>query len=110
MLNSARAYHANRWEVFAAKFFPYHTPFLTKRQRVRIRSYFRNRWRKRLNKMLVSLIEGTYADNHLKDLNLKWSIEDYEWEVATDFNKYKGENNEWKRKDTSSSSATLTAH
>lgn len=83
MLNSARAYHANRWETFAAKFFPYQIPFLTKRQRVRIRSYFRNRWRKRLGKLLTSLMEGVYADNHLKELNLKWSIEDYEWEVVT---------------------------
>lgn len=83
MLNSARAYHANRWELLAAKFFPYHTPFLTKRQRVRIRSYFRNRWRKRLGKMLVSLMDGVYADNISKELNLKWSIEDYEWEVIT---------------------------
>lgn len=83
MLNSARAYHANRWEVFAAKFFPYHTPFLTKRQRVRIRSYFRNRWRKRLGKMLVSLMTVDYADSYLKELNLKWSIEDYEWEIIT---------------------------
>ena len=83
MLNSARAYHANRWEVFAAEFFPYRIPFLTKRQRVRIRNYFRNRWRKRLGKLLASLMEVDYAGNFPKDLNLKWSIEDYEWEVIT---------------------------
>lgn len=83
MLNNAIAYHANRWEVFAAKFFPYRTPFLTKRQRVRIRSYFRNRWRKRLGKLMVSLMKVDYVGNFPKELNLKWSIEDYEWEVIT---------------------------
>lgn len=98
MLNNAIAYHANRWEVFAAKFFPYRIPFLTKRQRVRIRSYFRNRWRKRLGKMLVSLMGCTYADFHPNELNLKWSIEDYEWEVITDFNRYKGETTNGKEK------------
>ena len=74
-------YAPKNWEIFAAKFFPYYIPFLTKRQRVRIRSYFRNRWKTRLNNMLTSLLKINYANNIPKDL--KWSIEDYEWEVIT---------------------------
>lgn len=72
-------YKSSKFERILAKIIPYHFPFLSKRKRVTIRRYFRNRWKTRLNNDLVNAL----LDGHIVEPSdrISWTNEDWEWNV-----------------------------
>ena len=82
MLSEHVTFKANRLEILLSKTIPYIIPFITIRKRVCIRSFFRDRWRKRLCKEMASLLNGLYADKPIK----VWTTdEEYEWTVKRNY-------------------------
>lgn len=78
-LNSCIVYKANRFEIFASKFFPYHIPFISKRKRVKIKNFFKYRYKARLMNELVSQLRKAYINNIPNIVETDWT--DWEWEV-----------------------------
>ena len=82
-LNNCIVYRANKFEAIASKIFPYYIPFLSKRCRVKIRRYWRNRWRRRLSDDLCSLLKTTYSKELPKQTGEVKQC-DWEWEIVAD--------------------------
>lgn len=79
-LNNCIVYKANSFEKFASRFFPYHIPFISKRTRIKIKNYFKYRFKKRLMKDLVEQLKTCYISKvPLEITKIHW--EDWEWEV-----------------------------
>ena len=76
---SCIVYKANRFELFASKFFPYHIPFISKRKRVKIKNFFKYRYKVRLMNDLVSQLRKAYINNIPNIVETDWT--DWEWEV-----------------------------
>jgi len=74
-------YRPTKLEKLFSKVIPYYMPFLTKRKRVKIRNYWRNRYKKRLMSDLTNALQA-----YKEQLNLPLTLPsidetDYEWEV-----------------------------
>lgn len=76
---SCIVYRATRFEIFASKFFPYHIPFISKRSRVKIKNFFKYRYKARLMNDLVSQLKKAYINNIPNIVETDWT--DWEWEV-----------------------------
>ena len=74
-------YRANKFEIFASKFFPYHIPFISKRSRVKIKNFFKYRYKARLMNDLVSQLRKAYINNIPNTVETDWT--DWEWEVIS---------------------------
>ena len=79
VLNNCIVYKASPFEEFASRFFPYHIPFISKRKLVKIRNYFKHRYKRRLMNDLVSQLRGIYM-NKTPDFT-ETDLTDWEWEV-----------------------------
>lgn len=89
MLNNCIVYKASKWERLAAKILPYYIPFINKRKRVKIRQYWRNRWRRKLHGDLCKVL----SEIRLKGLpeptkEIKWCDWEWEWEITANNNSY----------------------
>lgn len=88
MLNNCLVYRASKWEKFAAKFFPYHLPFINKRKRVNIRNYFRYRYKARFMNDMVNQLKGVYVNKlpeSTKEIKWDdWEWNDWEWEIVNE--------------------------
>lgn len=78
-MNSCIVYMATRFEIFASKFFPYHIPFISKRSRVKIKNFFKYRYKARLMNDLVSQLRKACINNIPNIVETDWT--DWEWEV-----------------------------
>lgn len=78
-LNNCIVYRASPFEIFASKFFPYHIPFISKRKRVKIKNYFKYRYKARLHKDIVSQLRKAYINN-IPNI-VETDLTDWEWEV-----------------------------
>lgn len=78
-LNNCIVYKASPFEKFASRFFPYHIPFISKRKRVKIRNYFKYRYKIRLMNDLVLQLKEAYIDKIPDTVETDWT--DWEWEV-----------------------------
>lgn len=77
MLNNCIVYKASKWEILASKILPYYIPFISKRKRVIIRKYWRNRWRRKLHNDLCKVLSKPCLQGLLKPTKeIKW----YDWE------------------------------
>ena len=75
-------YKTTKLEKLLSKILPYYIPFLTKRKRVKIRSFWRNRYKNRLMSDLNNVLQEAYKEQ----LNLPLTSHsinetDCEWEV-----------------------------
>ena len=72
-------YRSTKLEKLLSKIIPYYIPFLTKRKRVKIRKYWRNRYKNRLMTVLNNALLELY--NEQLNQQLAWpSIDETEWE------------------------------
>lgn len=78
ILLNCKVYKSSKFERILAKIIPYHFPFLSKRKRVIIRRYFRNRWKTRCNNDIVKALDGHIAEPPDR---ISWTNEDWEWDV-----------------------------
>ena len=80
-----KCYSATWLELLLARTLPYCLPFISRRTRVRLRLYFRNRWRMRLSKDVISVLLQ-YEPSGLDKPTGKifWDGDDWEWEVIND--------------------------
>ena len=76
-LQCYKVYKASKFEKFLSKFIPYYFPFLSKRKRVKIRKYWRNRWKSRLNNDLIKAL----PKNSLLPPSEKIYWDEWEWEI-----------------------------
>lgn len=75
-------YRQTRLDKFLSSFIPYHIPLISKRQRVRYRRFFKNRWRKKLMNDMTKVLKDASLNGY--DYETKGFIEwDYEWEVIS---------------------------
>ena len=76
-------FKASWYETAMSVLLPRLVPFISMKRRVVLRSFFRDRWRRRMHKELVSALKDCYADNPLpleswtEDSEREWS-----WEVS----------------------------
>ena len=84
MLNNCIVYKASRWERLCSRIFPYYTPFISKRKRVKIRQYWRNRRKTRLNNDLCALLSKSCTKGLPKPTEeIKYC--DWEWEIINPY-------------------------
>lgn len=84
-------YGSTKLERLLSKILPYYMPFLTKRKRVKIRSFWRNRYKNRLMTVLNNALLELY--NGQLNQQLAWSSIDeteWEWEVLNPFPSNRG--------------------
>ena len=71
-------YKATKLETFLSRFLPYYIPFINKRRRVKIKWYFKYRYRRRLSnalvKMLKSLPPPKFEKIDYNDFNWEWEV------------------------------------
>ena len=79
ILNNCIVYKASPFEKFASRFFPHYIPFISKRKRVKIRNYFKHRYKRRLMNDLVSQLKEIHMDKIPGTVETDWT--DWEWEV-----------------------------
>ena len=78
-------YRSTKLERLLSKIIPYYIPFLTKRKRVKIRKYWRNRYKNRLMSDLTNALQA-----YKEQLNLPLTLPsidktEWEWEVLNPF-------------------------
>lgn len=75
-------YSSSKLERLLSKILSYYIPFLVKRKRVKIRSFWRNRYKNRLMSDLNNALQEVYKEQLNLPLTLQ-SINEtcYEWEV-----------------------------
>ena len=77
-------FRATKLDKWCSKIIPYWIPFINKRKRVKIRNYFRYRFRRKLMKTMVEQLSKTYiSSGKIKDYMPNFNEEDYTWEVIT---------------------------
>lgn len=72
-------YKTTKFEKLLSKLLPYYLPFLTKRKRVKIRSFWRNRHKKRLMGDLTNALQEAFKEQLNLPLTFP-SIDETEWE------------------------------
>lgn len=80
-LGKIKKYGPYKWELWLSKILPYYLPFMSKRERVRLRSYWRLGGKRRANKAFIkALMSVQYKEP------TEWhkiDVSDWEWEVIT---------------------------
>ena len=75
-------YKASKLETFLSKFLPYHLPFISKRNRIRLRNYFKYAYQRRLMKDMTDALKEIHAKDPIDYTQLsRWNEEDYTWEI-----------------------------
>ena len=73
-------YKATKLETFLSKHLPYWIPFISKRKRVKIKWYYKYRYKRRLCKAMVKTLASLPPPNWEE---VKFSPMEWEWEVIT---------------------------
>ena len=77
-------YKASKLETFLSKFLPYHLPFISKRNRIRLRNYFKYAYKRRLMKDMTDALKEIHAKDptsQIQPSRWRWNEEDYSWEI-----------------------------
>lgn len=82
MKGNCLVYRSTKLEKSLSRILPYYIPFLTKRKQVKIRSFWRNRYKNRL----MSDLNNAFQEAYKEQLNLPLTLHsinetDWEWEV-----------------------------
>lgn len=83
----AKVYRQTRIEHFLENTLPYHLPFLSKRERVKLRQKYKYAYKRRLMKDLVEGLNKLckqgriQKEEPLTNKEIEWKEADYEWEV-----------------------------
>ena len=86
MKGNCLVYRSTKFEKLLSKILPYYIPFLTKRKRVKIRSFWRNRYKNRLMSDLINALQEVYKEQLNLPLTLQSINEtEWEWEVLPKF-------------------------
>ena len=72
-------YKATKLEMFLSKYLPYWIPFISKRKRIKIKWYYKYRYKQRFCKTMVKALSGLSSSNWEKKVDLT----DYDWKVIT---------------------------
>ena len=72
-------YKATKLEMFLSKHLPYWIPFISKRKRIKIKWYYKYRYKQRFCKTMVKALSSLPSSNWKKKVDLT----DYDWEVIT---------------------------
>ena len=72
-------YKATKLEMFLSKHLPYWIPFISKRKRIKIKWYYKYRYKQRFCKTMVKALSSLPFSNWKKKVDLT----DYDWEVIT---------------------------
>lgn len=72
-------YKATKLEIFLSKHLPYWIPFISKRKRIKIKWYYKYRYKQRFCKNMVKALSSLPSSNWEKKVDLT----DYDWEVIT---------------------------
>lgn len=72
-------YKATKLEMFLSKHLPYWIPFISKRKRIKIKWYYKYRYKQRFCKNMVKALSSLPSSSWEKKVDLT----DYDWEVIT---------------------------
>ena len=72
-------YKATKLEIFLSKHLPYWIPFISKRKRIKIKWYYKYRYKQRFCKTMTKALSNLSSSNWKKKIDLT----DYDWEVIT---------------------------
>lgn len=80
-------YRQTRIERFLENTLPYYLPFLSKRERVKLRQKYKYAYKRRLMKDLVDGLDKLYKQGRIQkeelltNKEIEWKEADYDWEV-----------------------------
>ena len=74
-------YKATKLEIFLSKYLPYWIPFISKRKRIKIRQYYKYRYKQRLCKDMIKSLSSIPSPNWNKKIEI--NPMEWEWEVMT---------------------------
>ena len=74
-------YKATKLEMFLSKHLPYWIPFISKRKRIKIKWYYKYRYKQRFCKTMVKTLSSLSSPNWDKEIDpIDWNLE---WKVIT---------------------------
>ena len=74
-------YKATKLEIFLSKHLPYWIPFISKRKRIKIRQYYKYRYKQRLYKDMIKSLSSIPSPNWNKKIEI--NPMEWEWKVIT---------------------------
>ena len=74
-------YKATKLEMFLSKHLPYWIPFISKRKRIKIKWYYKYRYKQRFCKDMVKSLSSIPSPNWNKKIEI--NPMEWEWEVMT---------------------------